>query len=285
MEERYSHKIALPVLWEQIVTFEQTKNSLHYPKLSIIIPTNNSSHSIGLTLENLLAQDYPDFEIIIVDYSTDRTLEIIKGFGSEKIHVFQVSDRQRYEMLNKGLSQASGQYVNFLFPGDFYIYHQALKYLMMLALQHHFPDLLYCGTLLRDAKEEVKILFRNLSLDLLKKGQQPTSLQSCWYRTEALRKIGKFDPHYHVRGGFELFCRFYLNNQLSFMPVNRVLTDYDLRSVSRRMILVHFWETLITIHYYFGFFAALRWLFFYQKDWKRFLKLWKRSFASAFSGK
>ena len=268
--------------WDLSVA-EQKYKPKEFPLVSIIIPTSNAAQLIGPTLESLLNQDYPGFEIIIVDNSQDRTLEVIKNFHNNKLKVYSVAQSKRYEMLNKGLSQAKGEYVNFLFPGDYYIFHETLKQMMLLALEHNKPQLVYCGTLLRDAHSEAKILFRELSLELLKKGQQPTSLQSCWFQTKFIKEIGKFNPEYSMRGGFDLLCRFCLHKG-TFSSVNRVLTDYDLRAVTRQMVATHFWETMKTLYKYFGLSTVILWLFFHQKDWKRYLKLWLHSLRVAFSG-
>ena len=45
----------------------------HYPGVSIIVPAHNESYAIVETVEALAKQEYPDFEIIVVnDGSTDR---------------------------------------------------------------------------------------------------------------------------------------------------------------------------------------------------------------------
>lgn len=255
-----------------------------FPKVSIIIPTHNDAQLISVTLESVLMQNYPSFEIIIVDASEDRTLETIKNFHSDKVRIYSVSQSRRYDMLNKGLSHAHGMYVNFLFPGDFYISKETLNYMMILALENEFPQLVYCGTLLRDGKSEVKILFRKFGLDLLKRGQQPTSLQACWFRTDCIRQLNKFNSSYSLRGGYELMCRFAMRNEYRVVSANRVLTDYDLRAVTRPMMLKHFWETFRTVLHFFGPISAFRWLFI-QHDMRRFLKLWLRSLKVAFLGR
>lgn len=271
-------------LWDQLNRLENKYRPEEFPKVSIVIPTSNVAQVIGLTLDSVLGQDYPTFEVIIIDSSEDHTLEVIKDFHSDKVRIYSVSHCTRYEMLNKGLSQAEGEYVNFLFPGDFYIYRETLKHMMALALENQKPQLVYCGTLLRDATEETKILYRELTLSLLQKGQQPTSLQSCWFHTDTLCELGKFDSSFRWRGGFELLCRFCLNKQLRYVSTKRVFTDYDLRVVGRRMVLIHFWETMKTVYRYFGFKDTLRWLFV-QKDCRRFLKLWLRNLKIAFAGR
>lgn len=257
-----------------------------YPFISIVIPTRNSAQTIGLSIDSVLRQDYPSYELIIVDSSDDRTLEIVKSFNSSKIHIYSVTQCSRYEMVNKGLSQASGEYINFLFPGDFYISYETIKQMMALALEKNKPDLVYSGTLLREGRgSEAKVLFRHLDIESLKKGLQPTSLQSCWFKTSVVRNLGKFNPRYKMRGGFDLMCRFCLDKNLHFISLKRILTDYDLRLVTREMVTDHFFETMKTIYRYFGLFTTLKWLLFYQRDSRRIVKLWLRSMRIAFSGR
>lgn len=249
-------------------------NDYEFPKVTVVIPTFNCVHTVPLTIDSILNQLYNRFEIIIVDAgSNDRTLEVIKNYREEKIRIFTVAGNQRYEMLNKGISQADGEYINFLFPGDFYLGIEVFQHMMTLALSHDKPDLVFCGTFLRDGKNEPKTLFRQLNLNLLKMGQQPTSLQSCWFKTEVLKDLGKFDTSYKQRGGYELLCRYTLQNQFKTISTNRVLTDYDLRLVTRKMVITHFFETMRTVFHYFGALATFKWLF-RQKDMYRFLKLW-----------
>jgi len=46
-------------------------------KISVIIPAYNEEKNLGATLDAVLASDYPDFEVIVVDNgSTDKTREV-----------------------------------------------------------------------------------------------------------------------------------------------------------------------------------------------------------------
>jgi chlorobactene glucosyltransferase len=57
--------------------------SRHLPFVSIIVPARNEQDNIERCVLSLLAQDYPSFEVIVVDdNSTDNTLRIVKDVKS-----------------------------------------------------------------------------------------------------------------------------------------------------------------------------------------------------------
>jgi len=54
------------------------------PFVSILVPARNEELKIGRCLESLLNQDYPNFELVVIDdRSTDRTGEIIEQFAKK----------------------------------------------------------------------------------------------------------------------------------------------------------------------------------------------------------
>jgi glycosyltransferase involved in cell wall biosynthesis len=62
-----------------------------YPKISIMIPTYNRAHYLVDAVESVLAQDYPNFEIIISDNaSTDGTREVIEKYlGDARVRYYR----------------------------------------------------------------------------------------------------------------------------------------------------------------------------------------------------
>jgi len=56
-----------------------------YPKVSVLVPARNEEENIEACISSLLSQDYPDYEVIVLnDNSKDRTEEILKKFISYK---------------------------------------------------------------------------------------------------------------------------------------------------------------------------------------------------------
>jgi len=56
-------------------------------RISVVIPARNEEDWISLAVEALLAQDHPDFEVIVVDNgSTDRTSEVARRYPIKVLH-------------------------------------------------------------------------------------------------------------------------------------------------------------------------------------------------------
>jgi glycosyltransferase involved in cell wall biosynthesis len=56
--------------------------NIDYPLVSVILPCRNEEKYIGKCLDSLLVQDYPNYEIIVInDSSSDKTGDIIKSYS------------------------------------------------------------------------------------------------------------------------------------------------------------------------------------------------------------
>ena len=59
--------------------FDQYPPAKEYPFVSVLVPARNEEQSIKICISSLLAQDYPDFEVIVLnDNSTDDTASILE---------------------------------------------------------------------------------------------------------------------------------------------------------------------------------------------------------------
>lgn len=88
-------------------------------KYTIITINYNNGKELRRTIESVINQTLTDFEYVVIDGgSTDDSVSIIKEYG-DRID-FWISERDRgvYNAMNKGLSHAHGEYVNFMNSGD-----------------------------------------------------------------------------------------------------------------------------------------------------------------------
>lgn len=88
------------------------------PLVTVIIPVYNSEEFIGKAVENVLAQDYPAIELIIVDDgSTDRTRSIIEQVPHD-VRYFHQPNAGPASARNRGIKDASGDFIAFLDADD-----------------------------------------------------------------------------------------------------------------------------------------------------------------------
>jgi glycosyltransferase involved in cell wall biosynthesis len=91
------------------------------PKISIITPSYNQGKFIRQTIESIQAQNYPNYEHIIVDAcSTDDTVEILKSYGNT-IQWISEKDKGQADAINKGIRMATGQILAYINSDDYYL--------------------------------------------------------------------------------------------------------------------------------------------------------------------
>lgn len=87
--------------------------------ISVIIPAYNAEKTIGETIASVLAQTYPDLELIVInDGSQDATLEVVHQFADERLKVFSYPNAGPQKSRNRGIAQAVGQYISFVDADD-----------------------------------------------------------------------------------------------------------------------------------------------------------------------
>tara|TARA_Y100000389_G_C17381724_1_gene474737 strand:- start:343 stop:1095 length:753 start_codon:yes stop_codon:yes gene_type:complete len=103
-------------------------------KISIIIPTLNSSLTISKTIKSVLQQTYKNIEVIILDsFSKDDTLIKIKKFKSQKVKIFSISSKKKLSHIRYvGIKKSSGSYVCFLDSDDFWHKDKLLEQLTLM---------------------------------------------------------------------------------------------------------------------------------------------------------
>lgn len=93
------------------------------PLVSIIMPTYNYARFIGESINSVLAQTYRDWELIVIDnYSTDNTEEVVRGVACDQIKYIKFKNNGVIAASrNVGLKEARGEYVAFLDSDDLWL--------------------------------------------------------------------------------------------------------------------------------------------------------------------
>lgn len=114
--------------------------------VSVIVPVYNRENLVGRTIDSILAQTYPDIEVIAVnDGSTDGSLEILKDYADRhpgKIVVVDQQNAGQVRARNNGIQHSCGEYIAFLDSDDTWEPHKLAK---QLPLFKGDIGLVYCG--------------------------------------------------------------------------------------------------------------------------------------------
>ncbi len=91
------------------------------PLVSVIIPTYNRGWILKEAIDSVLAQDFKDYELIVVDDgSSDNTREVLDTYGQEII-VLRQANKGVSAARNRGIAEAGGQLVAFLDSDDLWL--------------------------------------------------------------------------------------------------------------------------------------------------------------------
>lgn len=87
--------------------------------ISVIIPVYNGEKTIQATLESVLQQTFPDFELIIInDGSTDQTLARIAQYDDPRLSIYTNIRQGAAVSRNQGFQHSTGEYIAFLDADD-----------------------------------------------------------------------------------------------------------------------------------------------------------------------
>jgi len=119
--------------------------------ISVIMPVYNADRYLKRAIDSVLAQTYGNWELIIVDDSSnDDTGRILDGISNDKIHVFhnEKNSGTAYSRM-RGISESSSSWIAFLDADDMW---EKTKLEKQVQLMHSLknPVLLYTGSRFMD---------------------------------------------------------------------------------------------------------------------------------------
>lgn len=204
---------------------------MQQPKISVITVSLNQGEYIEKNIKSILAQDYQNFEHIVIDGgSTDNTIKILKKYP----HLKWVSEKDRGQShaMNKGLSRATGEIIYILNSDDMGD-NGAFEAVAKFFIEHPTAKVVYgnCRIIDEDG-QEVKIerpdffdLKRQLNIGNMIK-QEAT-----FFKKEIIDKVGMMNEKYRYAMDYDLWCRaakFY-----RFYKIDRVLGNFRIHPTSK----------------------------------------------------
>ena len=100
-------------------------------RISVITVVYNDAKHIRQTMESFFSQTWQDKEFIVIDGgSTDGTADIVREYCDRLAYWCSEPDNGIYDAMNKGISHATGDWINILNCGDVYCSPDTLQRIM-----------------------------------------------------------------------------------------------------------------------------------------------------------
>ncbi len=130
------------LLFQRLAHFK--KPAPHQPKVSLLVPARNEEKTLPLLMPSLLAQNYPNLEILVLnDNSEDATQSILEGFSDPRLKLMMGGPlpegwRGKPNACEQLAHASSGEIL--LFTDADTVWHKDATQLMVNALHHHRAD-------------------------------------------------------------------------------------------------------------------------------------------------
>jgi glycosyltransferase involved in cell wall biosynthesis len=216
------------------------------PLISVVIPTYNRSKVIGRCIENILCQDYENFEIIVVDDgSSDQTQEVV-GKYLDKITYLRQENSGAGAARNAGAMVANGEWIAYQDSDDVWMPDKLSRQVEAISA---YPDADVISSNLLIYREHLKkevnwfefIGFEQPSLKLLDNPfkvhleKRFAWLQASLIRKEKLLSVGLNDPSLSIFIDLDLLLRIALDSNwvVTGDVVARILREDDGNNISQ----------------------------------------------------
>ena len=227
-------------------------------KISIITVCFNSAKTLGQTIESVLAQDYDDYEYIIVDgASKDSTMDIVKEYQPQfrgRMKYISEKDNGIYDAMNKGIRMASGDVVgivnsdDYLEPGCFQTIADHWKE------DAHYQVIYGMLRFVNQEGEELEIRLsnhRNMRQQMI---YHPTAFVSKTIYDE----LFMYDLQYRYASDLDFLLKLDSREDIRFEPVYRVLSNFRRDGASDKP-KAH--SESATVLYRHGIYSRTMWFF------------------------
>ena len=215
------------------------------PKISIIIPTYNSSLFIKRTIQSVINQTYTDWELLIIDdQSTDNTVELINEYVKQDKRIKLLKTAQNSggpaTPKNIGIENAVGKYVAFLDHDDEWLPEKLEKQLKVFETSNNNKlGLVSCFINIRNNNDGKIIskqrgLYKKNALNMLLQYNFLITSSCIMTKREIFKKIGLFDNKFKVSDDWDMWLRILKSDyELDYTPeclVNYFVHEQNLSS-------------------------------------------------------
>lgn len=210
------------------------------PLVSVCISAYNVERFLRQSLGSVLAQTYPNFEVILIDNgSTDRTFDVARSLADDRVRCFRVPHNLGgYQAMNKIASMARGEIVAIYHSDDYYqpeIIAKEAAYLRahpdvgaVFCLQHYIDEngrIFGGASLPREFLGKESLGYKEIFRYILRNKNTLLCCPTFMVRKSVFDAVGPFDPEtFNIACDNEMWLR--IAKQFPIAILNERLMGY-----------------------------------------------------------
>jgi len=196
------------------------------PLITVITIVYNNEETLERCIKSVLEQTYDNIEYLVIDGgSNDGTLDIIEKYKDSIDYFISEPDKGIYDAMNKGISLASGDYLNFMNSTDLFHNKNVIEDTVFQINQN--PDCDYAvgkmqilnldGTLGSIIKPTIDRVFLSA----------PYNHQSIFYKNICFNELGEYNTkNYKYNAENDFAISLFLKNY-SFLELDFLVAKYE----------------------------------------------------------
>lgn len=194
------------------------------PFVSIILPVFNAEKYIAAAIFSVLAQDYENFELIVInDGSTDKTLSIVKRIATKdsRIKVYSQKNQGFVYSVNRGFSLAKHNLIARIDADDEWMPHKLQQQVEVMianpkavlvggSCELITPDNLHIASIFKQTRNQDIKRAMTITNDIV----QAAAL----FRKDIVEKLGGFNQDYFPAEDYDLISRMMHEGDFILLP-------------------------------------------------------------------
>lgn len=189
--------------------------------ISIVLPVYNGSTYISCSIDSILAQTYPNWELIIVDdASTDETPSIISEYAKKdsRIKIHTNSENLKLpESLNTGFRMAGGNY--FTWTSDDNMFRPTALERMLAAFEAH-PEVSMVYTEYDFIDENDAFVRKSFTREIRHLASYDVCGACFLYTADVARKTGEYDSSVFLAEDYDYWIRLAQHGNFFYLKEN-----------------------------------------------------------------
>lgn len=209
--------------------------------VSVVIPAYNAARHIRRSLDSVLAQTYPEFEVIVVDDgSVDQTSAIVMSYTDPRVQLIRQPNAGVSAARNRGIEAARGDWIAFIDADDRWepvfletVVSTARRFPNVVSVFTNFRDSVTGRLMIPEQDGEARVLESYFSF-LLRNKQGMWSSCVLVHR-ETLRAIGGFPVGVTHGEDLDTWARLAWSGPIAYVPEPLAIYHTDTEGSAMKM--------------------------------------------------